>query len=137
MRTYPSPLLLIIGCLLMMTVSSCRSFGFKKDYQNLTGSWKEEWGADDVTYNDIYQIAYLGGNKLAITCKGRPNYVISSIAYDKKILRLQLEIRDNKYKTGSATVQYELKLIQSPSVLSGTAINHENKTISVKWVKQE
>lgn len=121
----------------MITLSSCRSFGVNRDYQSLAGSWKEDWGADDVKYNDIYQIAYLGGNKLAITCKGRPNYIITSIAYEKKVLRMQLEIRDNKYKTGTATVQYELKPTQLPTVLEGTAINYENKTISVKWVKQE
>lgn len=130
-------LLLTVSCLLMAVVSSCRSLGVKKDYRTLAGSWKEEWGAEDVKYNDIYQIAHLGGNKLAITCKGKANYIISGVSYDKKTLRLQLEIRDNKYKTGSATVQYELKLTQSPSVLTGTAVNHENKTIPVRWLKQE
>ncbi len=130
-------LFLTVSCLLMAIVASCRSLDVKKDYWTLAGSWKEEWGAEDVKYNDIYQIAHLGGNKLAITCKGKANCIISGVSYDKKILRLQLEIRDNKYKTGSATVQYELKLTQSPLVLTGTAVNHENKTIPVRWLKEE
>ncbi len=123
--------------LLMLTAVSCRTLSIKKDYQRLAGSWKEEWGSEDVQYNDVYQIAYLGGDKLAVTCKGRANYIISGVGYDGKHLRMQVEIRDNKYQTGSANIQYDLKLLKSPLLLSGTAINHENKTIPVKWIKQE
>jgi hypothetical protein len=136
MRTYRRLSWLLGGCFLIVVASSCWSFGIKKDYQQLTGSWREEWGSDDVKYNDVYQIAHLGGNKLAITCKERNNYIISKVSYEKKTLRLQVEVRDNKYKTGSANIQYELKLIKSPLLLTGTVINHESKTISVRWVKQ-
>lgn len=128
--------LLLIACLLL-TVASCRSLRLKKDYQRLSGVWKEEWGAADVQYNDIYRITYTGDNRLIITCKERSNYLISDVNYDGKTLRLKLEIRDDKYKSGAATVQYELKLLKSPLLLTGTAVNHENKTIPVKWVKQE
>ncbi|MCS7017642.1 MAG: hypothetical protein RMJ87_05575 [Cytophagales bacterium] len=126
-----------IAFLLTLGLPSCRAWRIKKDYQRLVGSWKEEWGAQDVQYQDVYQIAYTNANRLIITCQSRPHYIVSGVNYDGKVLRLQLEIRDNKYNTGSALVQYELKFVANPPTLIGTALNHEQKAIPVKWIKQQ
>lgn len=133
------PVLRIFSTFLVLSVvfSACRTLSIKKDYQKLTGSWKEEWGTEDVKYNDVYRITPAGNNQLIITCENRPEYIIDKVHYDGKVLRLQVEIRDEKYRTGSAFVRYELKLMSSPPVLIGTAINHQNKTIPVKWMKQQ
>ncbi|MCS6967123.1 MAG: hypothetical protein RMJ44_02315 [Cytophagales bacterium] len=119
-----------------LLLSSCRLISPAKTYQELVGTWKEEWGASDVTYRDVYQIAYLPNKQLIITCKDRPNYLVRKVHYNGNILQLEIEIRDEKYNTGSANLYYQLRFVKDLQILTGTAINHENKVIPVKWLKQ-
>jgi hypothetical protein len=124
-----------IFIIFFLTIASCQLVKMPQKEIEIIGKWKENWGAGsatNVSYSDEYVITTATNGSISIVCPSRKNYVFSKITYTNKNLKIKLLIKDLKYNSEDAWVEYDLTL-QDNNTLKGKALTKAGKVVNIIW----